>query len=113
MAPVAEPGGAETTLLRLLRALDARGWSVTLTAPGPGRLLDRALWTLATPVLWAGGWLITSQVIVDADRQHAVFGASGALAVSALAGVLYALRQRPSTQQVVTFTGRSSDRMAA
>ena len=42
MAPVAEPGGAETTLLRLLRALDARGWSVTLTVPGPGRLLDAA-----------------------------------------------------------------------
>ena len=42
MAPVAEPGGAETTLLRLLRALAARGWSVTLTTPGPGRLLDAA-----------------------------------------------------------------------
>ena len=34
--------------------------------------VDRVLWAVATPVLWAGGWLITSQVIVDADRQHAV-----------------------------------------
>jgi glycosyltransferase involved in cell wall biosynthesis len=42
VAPVAEPGGAETTLLRLLRELAARGWTVTLTAPGGGRLLDAA-----------------------------------------------------------------------
>jgi glycosyltransferase involved in cell wall biosynthesis len=42
VAPVADPGGAETTLLRLLRELAARGWSITLTAPGPGRLLDAA-----------------------------------------------------------------------
>ena len=34
-------------------------------------------------------WLITSQVIVDADRHHAVFGSSGAAAASAVAGVLY------------------------
>jgi hypothetical protein len=56
--------------------------------------VDRVLWVIFTPLLWAGGWLITSQVIVDADRQHAVFGASGALAVSALSGVLYATRDR-------------------
>ena len=79
----------------------------------PMRRVDRILWAVATPVLWAGGWLITSQVIVDTDRQHAVFGASGALAVSALAGVLYALRHQPSTQQAVALTGRSSDQVAA
>ena len=79
----------------------------------PMRRVDRVLWAVATPVLWAGGWLITSQVIVDADRQHAVFGASGALAVSALAGVLYALRHRPTTQQPVAVIGRSSDQVAA
>lgn len=79
----------------------------------PMRRVDRVLWAVATPVLWAGGWLITSQVIADADRQHAVFGASGALAVSALAGVLYALRHRPTTQRLVAITGRSSDQVAA
>lgn len=56
--------------------------------------VDRILWVIVTPVLWAGGWLITSQVIVDADHQHAMFGSSGALAVSALSGVLYAMRDR-------------------
>jgi glycosyltransferase involved in cell wall biosynthesis len=40
VAPVAEPGGAETTLLRLLRELEARGWEITLTTPGPGRMRD-------------------------------------------------------------------------
>jgi hypothetical protein len=50
--------------------------------------VDRVMWMLATPVLWALGWFITSQVIVDAESQHAVFGSSGAVTVSALSGVL-------------------------
>ena len=103
----------DTASLVAMGAICGAAVGVTQALSVPMRRVDRVLWAVATPVLWAGGWLITSQVIVDADRQHAVFGASGALAVSALAGVLYALRQRPSTQQVVTFTGRSSDRMAA
>jgi hypothetical protein len=76
------------------------------------RRLDRFLWAAATPILWAGGWLITSQVITDADRQHAVFGASGALTVSALAGVLYAVRVR-RTPPTVALVRDSSDRVAA
>jgi hypothetical protein len=60
----------------------------------PMRRIDRALWVVATPALWALGWLITSQVIVDADRQHAIFGSSGAIVVSALSGVLYAARRQ-------------------
>ncbi|HEX2017254.1 MAG TPA: glycosyltransferase family 4 protein [Solirubrobacteraceae bacterium] len=39
VAAVAEPGGAETTLLRLLFALRRRGWAVTLTAPAAGSTL--------------------------------------------------------------------------
>ena len=65
----------------------AQGFSV------PMRDLDRWLWVASTPVLWAVGWLITLQVIVDAERQHAMFGASGALFVSAVTGVLVALRR--------------------
>jgi hypothetical protein len=58
--------------------------------------------------LWAAGWLITSQVIVDADSQHALFGSSGALVVSAVAGVLHARRERvtpPATSIVGASTG--------
>lgn len=41
--PVDRPGGAETTLLRLLRALHARGWQTRLTTPGDGPLRRAAL----------------------------------------------------------------------
>lgn len=36
VAPVSHPGGAETTLLRLLEGLAARRWTITLATPGPG-----------------------------------------------------------------------------
>lgn len=54
---------------------------------------DRIAWMVATPVLWALGWLVTSQVIVDADRHHATFGSSGALLVSAVSGALVVARR--------------------
>ncbi|MGB9186302.1 MAG: hypothetical protein WCB67_19795, partial [Solirubrobacteraceae bacterium] len=38
VAPVDHPGGAETTLLRLLSRLGARGWQVTLATPSRGPL---------------------------------------------------------------------------
>jgi glycosyltransferase involved in cell wall biosynthesis len=41
--PVDEPGGAETTLLRLLSGLHRRGWEITLTTPGRGSLRDAAI----------------------------------------------------------------------
>jgi glycosyltransferase involved in cell wall biosynthesis len=40
---VDHPGGAETTLLRLLERLQSRGWEVTLTTPGDGPLREAAL----------------------------------------------------------------------
>lgn len=43
VAPVAAPGGAETTLLRLLAGLRTRGWEITLAGPGPGVLRDSAI----------------------------------------------------------------------
>jgi hypothetical protein len=60
----------------------------------PMRMIDRILWVAATPMLWAGGWFITSHVIVDLDRQHAMFGGPGAITAAALAGVLFAIRRR-------------------
>lgn len=78
----------------------------------PMRRIDRALWALATPALWAGGWAITSQVIIDAERQHALFGASGAVTVSVFAGVLFAVRERP-TEPKAAVVSASSDRVAA
>jgi glycosyltransferase involved in cell wall biosynthesis len=43
VTPVDHPGGAETTLLRLLCGLRGHGWEITLTTPGPGPLRDQAL----------------------------------------------------------------------
>lgn len=93
-------------------ALSGAGVGVAQAASIRLRPRDRVAWALATPVLWAGGWLITSQVIVDADRQHATFGSSGALVVSALAGILQATRPRQDGV-AATSADASSDRLAA
>jgi len=73
------------------------GLAQALSVPMAGR--DRVAWAIAMPPLWAAGWLVTARVIVDADRHHATFGASGALVVSALSGILVVLR-RPSVASV-------------
>jgi hypothetical protein len=81
----------------------------------PMRAVDRVLWALATPALWAGGWFVTSQVIVDADRQHAMFGGPGSAVVAALAGLLVVRRDRPAHASTVpaALVSSSSDRQAA
>lgn len=100
--------------LVVMGAISGAGVGIAQAAALRGSVRDRVLWAVATPVLWAGGWAITSQVIVDADRQHAVFGSSGALAVSLVAGVLYALRDRTAAATTAVATvSASSDRMAA
>jgi glycosyltransferase involved in cell wall biosynthesis len=42
VAPVADLGGAELSMLRAVRVLAARGWDVTVCTPGAGRLRDEA-----------------------------------------------------------------------
>ena len=68
-------------------------------------LLERGLrvsaaWTAVTAAGWSLGWLVTSQVIVDIERGHHVFGSSGALVATFFGGL--ALRHllaaaRPAT----------------
>jgi hypothetical protein len=100
----------DTASLVAMGAVSGAGVGLAQALAVPMRLLDRIAWALATPALWAGAWLITAQVIVDADRQHAMFGSSGAAAASALAGVLYAMRQRAPqpAARLVASTGRAS-----
>jgi hypothetical protein len=102
----------DTASLVVMGAITGAAVGLGQAASVPMRRVDRIMWAVATPALWAGGWLITSQVIVDADRQHAVFGSSGALAVSAVAGVFHAIRQRP-VRSTVDVLGGSSDQVAA
>lgn len=61
-----------------------------------GSVALRAAWALATTGLWGLGWLVTSQVISDTDSQYATFGASGALVVASIGGLILALAS-PST----------------
>ena len=102
----------DTASLVVMGAISGAGVGLAQAASVPMRMIDRARWAAATPMLWAGGWFATSQIIVDAERQHAMFGSSGALVVSALAGVLYAMRDR-GARPAVALVGSSSDRQAA
>jgi hypothetical protein len=53
----------------------------------------RWVWAAAAPALWALGWTVTTLAGIDVNSHFTIFGALGALAYSALAGVvLYALR---------------------
>jgi hypothetical protein len=69
-------------------ALTGAAVGIAQAAVGEMTAARRALWAIATPCLWALGWFITAHVIVDDDRQHAVFGSTGALAVTALSGLI-------------------------
>jgi len=71
------------------------GIAQALALPPETRL--RWLWALTTPVLWGLGWAVTTLVGVDVEAQYTIFGSTGAITVSALAGVvLYALGRRKS-----------------
>jgi hypothetical protein len=46
-----------------------------------------AAWTAVVSVSWTMGWLISANVIVDAERGYVTFGASGALLVTVATGL--------------------------
>jgi hypothetical protein len=52
------------------------------------------LWAPALSGLWALGWVISTAIGVDVDRQWTVFGASAAIVVTALTAVLPALLEK-------------------
>jgi len=69
--------------------------AVALPAPTTHRLA----WAAAGPPLWALGWTLTTLGGIDVDKQYTVFGAIGAVTVSALSGALLhrLLPARPTT----------------
>ncbi len=78
---------ADLALMGLLTGLPL-GIAQALALPRP-----RWIWAVATPPLWALGWTVTTLFGVDVERQYTVFGATGAITVSALSGlVLFGLR---------------------
>jgi hypothetical protein len=56
-----------------------------------GRARIVLIWTATVGTSWAAAWLITSTVIVDLERGHAVFGASGAIVATVVTGIVLRL----------------------
>ena len=54
----------------------------------PPRARHRWLWAATMPVLWALGWAVTTVAGIAVVDQFTVFGASGAVTVTALLGIL-------------------------
>lgn len=57
----------------------------------------RSVWAIASSAVWALGWLITSQVIVETDARWANFGASGALVATMIGGLVLAVNPQAAT----------------
>jgi hypothetical protein len=91
----------DTSSLVTMGAFTGLGIGVAQAAVMVGSPLRRAIWAVVTPMLWALGWLITSQVIVDVDAQYATFGASGALVATLLGGVVLAVAPATANSSIV------------
>jgi hypothetical protein len=83
--------GYQTTLAALLLQGAVTGFVVggaqaLVLAPRLGRLA--AAWPAALAAIWAVGWAVTYAFGIQVDEQFTVFGASGAVVVTALTAVL-------------------------
>ena len=56
------------------------------------------LWAPALSALWALGWAITTSIGVDVETQDAIFGASGAIVVTAATAILPVLLARSANR---------------
>ena len=54
------------------------------------------------PIVWALGWVVTTSIGIAVDQQFIVFGASGALVVTALTAVLPLILTRNSSWRIMT-----------
>jgi hypothetical protein len=59
----------------------------------------RWIWAATMPALWALGWSVTTLAKIAVDQQFIVFGASGAVVITAIAGTLlnHLMPIRPSS----------------
>ncbi|WP_426228284.1 hypothetical protein [Pseudarthrobacter sp. DSP2-3-2b1] len=48
----------------------------------------RWIWAAAMPALWSLGWTVTTLAKIAVDQQFIVFGASGAVLVTAITGLI-------------------------
>jgi hypothetical protein len=82
--------GYRTSLadLALMGAITGLLLGAAQAAALPRHTHPRWAWAVAMPILWALGWITTTLGGIHVDEQFTVFGAYGALAFSALSGVL-------------------------
>ncbi len=79
----------------------------------PTRTRHRWAWAASMPVPWALGWAVTTGAGVAVDDQVTVFGASGAVTVTALLGLLLqglVPLPAPSTTTTTAVTATTSGR---
>ena len=67
-----------------------------------GTWADAAIWTVAMAGAWTIGWLITSRVIIDAERGYVTFGSSGAVVATLLTGLLVRRVILPRVEKATT-----------
>jgi hypothetical protein len=83
--------GTELAELALLGAITGIPLGIAQALALPSRTRFRWVWAAVMPVLWSLGWTITTLVGVDVETQYTVFGSTGAITVSALAGLVLGL----------------------
>lgn len=85
-----------TGSLAAMGAVTGVGLGLAQAAALPAAARWRWAWALAVPPLWALGWLVTTAAGVAVDERFTTFGATGAVTVTLLAGLLLqALLPRP------------------
>jgi hypothetical protein len=107
-APVTPVAASITGLIT--GALVGLAQGSALIRRGRRRLRVLLLWVATVTASWTAGWLITSAVIVDLDRGHAVFGSSGALLATAVTGVVLRLVLGPRVRRAPGFDDLEHDK---
>jgi hypothetical protein len=75
--------------LALMGALNGLILGVAQALALPRQLGQRRwLWAAAMPALWSLGWTVTTLAGIAVDQQFIVFGASGAVLVTAITGLI-------------------------
>jgi hypothetical protein len=98
--------------LAIMGALSGAVLGAAQTLALPHRTRSRWAWALAMPALWAIGWSVSTLVIGDAvHQQFTLYGASGAVTVSALLGILLHILLPASTtpQPQTTYATTTGD----
>ncbi len=89
--------GTTLTDLAVMGALTGAVLGAAQALALPHRARSRWVWALVMPVLWATGWVVTTAAGIAVEEQFTLFGASGAVTVTALLGILLHTLLPPST----------------